>query len=142
MALLHVREYIEADLTSSMLVDEVRVQAPLRGQDEVALLALEVCLRTMSAEALFVEVIDPIYTVRTEVVELLVRQVFFEVGLVKEHHLALLAPGMVLAVLAVRVDGVVGGELNLAETTEEFVVNGHDVLSEQKRHFTGRFSRF
>jgi hypothetical protein len=47
---------------------------------------------------------------------------------------------MVLAVLAVRVDGVVGGELGLAETTEELVVNRHDVLSKQKRHVGGRVS--
>lgn len=107
MALFHVQEDIEADLTSGMLVDEVRVQAPLRGQGEAALLALEVCRRTMTAEALFIGVIDPIHTVRTEVVELLVRQVFHEISLVREHHLTLLAPRMVRAVLAVRVDGVV-----------------------------------
>jgi hypothetical protein len=28
----------------------------------------------------------------------------------------------------------------LAETTEELVVNRHDVLSKQKRHISGRFS--
>lgn len=94
MALFHVQEDIQADLTSGMLVDEVRVQAPLRGQDEAALLALEVCHRTMSAEALFIGVIDPFHTIRTEVVELRVRQVFLVLGLVKEHHLALLAPRM------------------------------------------------
>jgi hypothetical protein len=47
---------------------------------------------------------------------------------------------MVMGVLAVRVDGVVGVELNLAETTKEFVVHGHDVLTEQKRHVDGCFS--
>lgn len=63
-------EDFEAHLAGGMLVDEVRLEAPLRSQDQAAVLAFEVNFRPMSAERLFVGIFDPIVTIRTDVVAL------------------------------------------------------------------------
>lgn len=89
---LHVLETFEAVLAGSMLVDEVRVQAPRRCAGEVAHPAPEMGFRPVSIELLLIGEVDLAVAIWTEMVVPRVLQVFLELCLIQEHQLAGLAP--------------------------------------------------
>lgn len=100
-------------------------------------MAPEVGFHTMSAENFFIGVIHLARTIWAEVMVLPVLQVLRELDLIKKHQLAGLVPRMVHGSLAVRIDGVVGGVLDLTDTAIELAVLRDNMFTEQKCHLGG-----